>query len=183
MEHACLSFCVLSQSDNSLPRSPHHSPLINPAATTSLLFSCILVCFRDSITIMQELGPCNELVLCSVLADGVTPEAVLGVCPVDVQPESKLATPSRQCCHYWCTSSTLGAIDDWGKLLFDSIVKQYGHMCKFPPQQSLHDLSLSCLLDWTHLYCNRTCTMYSNFMYCIMTNHDITQYNINLRNL
>ncbi len=83
--------------------------------------------------IMQELGPSSELVLCSVLADGVAPEAVLGVCPVDVQPESKLASPSRQRCHYWCTASKLGAVADWGKLLFDSTVEQYGDMCKSPP--------------------------------------------------
>jgi len=92
------------------------------------------VCLYDSIMTMQELGPSNKLVLCSVLADGVAPDAVLGLCPVDVQPGPKLASPSRQCSHYWCTASNLGAIDDWGKLLFDSTVEQYGDMCK-----SLHN--------------------------------------------
>ncbi len=106
----------------------------------SVLVSCFLVCLCDSIMTMQELGSSNELVLCPVLADGVAPEAVLGLCPVDVQPESKLASPSRQRCHYWCTASNLGAADDWSKLLFDSTVEQYGDMCKSPPQQSLHDL-------------------------------------------
>jgi len=90
----------------------------------------IIIIIIVIIMTMQELGPSNELVLWSVLADGVAPEAVLGVCPVDVQPESKLASPSRKRCHYWCASSKLGAVDDWGKLLFDSTVEQYGDMCK-----------------------------------------------------
>ncbi len=95
-----------------------------------IIFIFIVVVIIIVINIMQELGPSNELVLCSVLADGVAPEAVLGICPVDVQPESKLASPSRQRCQYWCTASKLGAVDDWGKLLFDSTVEQYGDMCE-----------------------------------------------------
>ncbi len=95
-----------------------------------IIFIIIVVVIIIVTNIMQELGPSNELVLCSVLADGVAPEAVLGICPVDVQPESKLASPSRQRCQYWCTASKLGAVDDWGKLLFDSTVEQYGDMCE-----------------------------------------------------
>ncbi|DBA95828.1 TPA: RNA demethylase alkbh5 [Trebouxia sp. C0004] len=100
----------------------------------------------------KELGPSNEVVLCSVLADTVGPEAVLGLCPVDVQPECKSASPSRQCSHYWCTTSKPGAIDDWGKLLFDSTVEQYGDMYSERPPRELEQFIHSYRLPHPNTY-------------------------------
>lgn len=78
----------------------------------------------------QVAGPSHELVLSSVPADGVTPDAVLGVCPVDVQAAPTLSSPVRRQSHYYSTTMGTGARVDWEPLLLDNRLEQYSDMCK-----------------------------------------------------
>ncbi len=79
--------------------------------------------------IVQVPGPGNELVLSSTPADGVTPDAVLGVCPVNAQSPCAFGSPSRQS-HYWSTTMDDGTKLEWEQLLFDSTLHQYENMCE-----------------------------------------------------